>query len=459
MISVRLTVALVLAGFAIGIGPRLLRTGAAEPVYDPVNPSDALTINPGGWNVWEYVCVRDYTHSPDLIDEAAIQSDLIGWLTAANGWENASGSGGSGGEVNFVSHSVSAGCSRTGDCYESNPATIPGGNCVARVFVDIHDADTYPCTGGLGCAPTGFTGEVRTTLDGHPHRPRSRISIFSGRAGNGWADLDSANKQRLMMHEMGHLLGLGHKGVQRGITTIHGFLWDGPWHQQPRPEEYEQVRSHILHEAAPADAPCISFTTDHTLRVGWWDSAPDDTAHSAELRQDGVLKYLLTQGEEIDTGNRVTWHYDPPGTPDLSGNWIVRAKVSGGPDGAGGPSTDPPPVDSPIAKVTGINPPCLLRVKKIQSTQDYEMRLSFYDGSDNEEYWEVQRAIMHSAYSWCECTGGNLPTWVLLGSQIPANSGTGLVYFTQMADNGASPADDLLDWACYRVRAVGPVVT
>lgn len=459
-----------------------------EPVRtDSVHGYDQSTIYPGTGKP-EKFCVRDFTGPDGLgtpaFDQGAVQTQVYGWLVDPSGWEGISTADidfqsvycdnstqlGQPGDANFRPPGACRSTLNIQTRMVSSPPQPIGttGGCQANIFIDfLSDPPpgkvNVPCPppdGGEsgGCAPIhwpNFDNDGNT--DGHTHWRRSEITMNF----HSWQAWSPAEKRRALLHEMGHVLGLGHKGPLLGITNTVGHHFIGSWDVNPRSEELVQARLHLRGDASIAVAPCVGWPRVDLLDYGWIDSAWDETGNEVSLQRyvNGVWNDIpagsVTKAAQPGGGNRVWFSFDP--TTANSGQWRIEAFVHGGPDGTGGP-VFAPNVQSPAVTADGIKPPCLVRAGTLnETTSAFRVQVQWRDSTYNESQWRVYVARLNMGGGFLSNINNNPndDTWTLATTKS-AHSGPGYQSVTLTYPANASPdIFDADDWLCYKVTTVG----
>lgn len=340
----------------------------------------------------------DFTDDP-MFDASMWQPIIVNWLNESAGWE-AIGTA----KVDFVS------------------------NCTSpNIRIEFHDLDDpeWVCGGAGACAAFGIGGTTPT--DGHPHFSITAIKVntpawtCNNLPPGGGCFSAEIDKKRVINHEMGHMVGLGHDGPVLGITS-GGGIYDEHYDTRPTTNEVYQARAHLNGRSSPSLHACIGFPASDRILVSWFDSANDETYNRASLWKfaAGILPQPLpstvgyqhvidiTQGAMADVGSRVTFLTAPMSVGISS--WQARADVIGGPRNM--PNWDPvlwTPNEVPSSTVP--NKPCTFA---LAATGNGQVSLTWKDGSYNEDKWHLYYSISTGGH-------GALGTWNYRGACNGAN--------------------------------------
>lgn len=336
-------------------------------------------------NVQERVCVVDNSTDPG-INATAIQSDVMGWLQESDGWETIGAS-----KIDFVA-----------DCSDPN------------VKIEFHDiaSPTYQCgsptSPALACAP--FLEGTKVSVYGHPRAPVTVMKIGA----QYWTCTGVpsthciSDKQRVIIHEMGHMVGLDHDGPVVGITSTIGAvsinrpetLYEKAVEEGPVLNEVYQARAQLNGLASPALHTCVGFPSNSQVLVSWFDTARDrdtgggiissDNSNLAALFEyDGSWQTFgeATIGALPNVGLRANFLFNVGSVG--SNFWTARADVIGG--SRNEPNWDPA-LFSSYAKLSTSTPntPCTFA---LTATGGGAISLSWKDGSNNETDWHIYYAL------------------------------------------------------------------
>lgn len=374
------SVALLLVIAAGLAGGRLLGdyTASAEnvPTFHNKAMYDSTTSGISS-NVQEKFCVYDFTDDPDF-NASTWQTTIAGWLNESSAWESIGTN-----KVDFVSN-----CSSPNTRIE---------------FYDLDDPE-WTCGGGA-CAP--YVSGSASSTDGHNHYSTTAIRVGTPfwtcndlPPGAGCWSTDT-DKERVINHEMGHMVGLDHNGPVQGITSGNGGLYDEFYDTGPADNEVYQARGHLNGRSSPSLHACLGFPEDDEILVSWFDTANDDTSNLTSMwKWTGGWNQIfsMSQGSVSGAGSRVNFLSGTRSDIDTS-VWIGRADVTGGPRNQ--QNWDP-------ALWTQVNGPSTYEPDKpctftLTATGSGNVSLNWKDGSFNENKWHIYYSIS-SGY-------GALGTW------------------------------------------------
>jgi hypothetical protein len=272
----------------------------------------------------------------------------------------------------------------------------------ANVFIDFYDYKDLqrlspPCW-GAGCAPYD-QGSPAHTIDGHGSHNEQTGMVLSV---EGWTATANGNKG-LLMHEMGHVMGMGHKGPTWGrIGAINnGGIWDGPNYPGITPNEIYQARSHLTAHPSPAAVPCLGFPAQNRVVVSWFDTAIDDRSNRASVwRKDSSspdwVNMQMTEMQQGAQGWPPAGPVNPPAErvtlvsnprPDITAGsqWIARADVAGGPTNQNLVNWDPAIWTQ--AKTPAHGTMCTIAVRP--TSVKGQVEISWVDGAYNETAFQI----------------------------------------------------------------------
>lgn len=314
-------------------------------------------------NVQERFCVRNFSSNPN-INAAQWQTVFNTWLTDPKGWGLIGPT-----KVSFVSSCTNA-----------------------KIYIDFHDvtdpAFATTCSGGA-CAGYEYPASGTQVIDGITLSKVKGIRIGAeywscSNPNYGCWDTD-ASRRGVLLHEMGHLMGLGHDGPAMGVTG-DGGIYDGVNGTNPSPGEIVQARAHLEGKPSPALAECVGFPDKNHVSVSWFDTANDETKNAVSIwslsSNTWKVRYSMQKGAASQVGSRV--EFLSPITTVLGTSWLAGLGVEGGPRNI--PNYDVPFTDMFTPSKTVPNKPCTLQVI---STPGGNISYSWKDGSFNENYFLV----------------------------------------------------------------------
>ncbi len=361
-------------------------------MYDNTTPGISTNIS-------EKICVTNAS-SQSLI-MGPIRAQILGWLNDPSGWE----------QIGLQKVDFTENCS------------VP--NIPIR-FVDL--ASTMAMCEGAACAPIAQVAPVTATIDGHTHHLVMGIDLAVepwtcvGVPPGGGCYWDDGYKRRVVLHEVGHVLGLDHYGPVVGVMSNDQRYHAEEYTVNPSIYEVYQARAHLDGASSPALLACVGFPTTNRVVTTWFDTANDENQHLAQFQKQvsGTWTDIVTKTAAAHAGIGAKVLLNSGDRADIAGGaWRVRVDVRGGPRNRVAPT---PVVYSPAATIsmTIPNRPCGHHSTWSPSFPN-RVNVGWTDGSHNETSFEVYWTQMND-------DTGVFGSWAFAGT-VAAGVGSAQINF------------------------------